>query len=208
MVTLRETITKLVKDFDIKGDNDSGQNFLVDENVLEIEINEAHLVSEDTILDIGAGFGSIETKASKKCHVIAIERDIKCYSYLIDKYEINANIQIVNADALNMIYPEFTKIVSNPPYNIADRIIEKISHYNFADSIMILPKTMADELCSIQSHTSFSAINKLFMEFYKIMEVERTSFFPEPRVTSVMVRIKKKENNILQDTFRRTYGFE
>jgi 16S rRNA A1518/A1519 N6-dimethyltransferase RsmA/KsgA/DIM1 with predicted DNA glycosylase/AP lyase activity len=41
------------------------------------------------------------------------------------------------------------------------------------------------------------------MEFYKIMEVERTSFFPEPRVTSVMVRIKKKENNILQDTFRR-----
>ncbi|MCL5976090.1 MAG: methyltransferase, partial [Candidatus Parvarchaeota archaeon] len=127
MAQLKDTIIKLVDDYKIKSSNENGQNFLIDEEVLREEIEKCELKSSDIVLDIGAGFGSIENLVSKKCKIIAIEKEIKCYSYLIDKYEIDQNVQIINSDALDMIYPKFNKILSNPPYNISDRIIEKLS---------------------------------------------------------------------------------
>ena len=65
MTPLKDTIIKLVKDFGIKSDNENGQNFLVDEDTLAKEIGSAELKETDTVLDIGAGFGSIITPVSK-----------------------------------------------------------------------------------------------------------------------------------------------
>lgn len=203
MNLLRDTIIKLVKDFDIKNDNENGQNFLVDEYILEKEISEADLKPADVVLDMGAGFGSIESRVSRVCKIIAVEKEIKCYSYLIDKYEIDPNVEIINADVLNIVFPEFTKVVSNPPYNIADRVIEKLSHYEFESGIMILPKTLAEQLCHVENKTAFSAIQKLFMDFSVVVNVPKGAFYPEPRITSTMVRIKRKRNDVLQEIFRR-----
>ncbi len=203
MNLLNDTIKKLVKDFNIKSDNENGQNFLVDEEILKREIAEAELENSDVVLDIGAGFGSIEIEARNICKVIAIEKEIKCYSYLVDKYEIDPNVQIINADALDIIYPKFTKIISNPPYNIADRIIEKLASYSFKSGVMILPKTIAEQLCEKDNKTAFSSVQKIFIEFSDIMPVPKEVFYPEPRVTSLMVRLKKKDNDILQEIFRR-----
>ena len=203
MNSLKDTTTKLVKDFEIKSDNENGQNFLVDEDILAREVDESKLKNDDIILDIGAGFGSIETAVRKTCRVIAIEKEIKCYSYLIDKYEIDPNVQIINADALDIVYPKFTKIISNPPYNIIDRIIDKLSNYKFEYGVMIIPKTIAEQLCSKENKTVFSSIQKIFMSFTKIVDVPKDAFYPEPRVTSTMVGLNKRDNDILQEIFKR-----
>ena len=203
MNILKDTIIKLVNDFEIKSTNESGQNFLVDEELLEKEVENATLKETDVVLDIGAGFGSIETRVRRICKIIAIEKEIKCYSYLVDKYEIDNNVQVINADALDMIYPRFTKVISNPPYNITDRIIEKLSHYDFESGVMILPKTIADELIAEDPKTVFSAFQKVFMDFSKITDVPKYAFYPEPRVTSTMVNIKRRPHEILQGIFKR-----
>ncbi|MCL4397187.1 methyltransferase [Candidatus Parvarchaeota archaeon] len=203
MSQLKDTIIKLADNYKIKSSNENGQNFLIDEETLKEEIERGELKPSDVVLDIGAGFGSIETLASKQCKVIAIEKEIKCYSYLIDKYEIDPNVQIINADALEIIYPKFNKIISNPPYNISDRIIEKLSFYDFQFGVMILPNTIAKQLLSKESSTKFSAIQKIFFEFDEITEVNKEAFYPVPRVTSRMVKITKNQNDILQEIFRR-----
>ncbi|MGC8533086.1 MAG: rRNA adenine N-6-methyltransferase family protein [Candidatus Parvarchaeum sp.] len=203
MSQLRDTIIKLVDDYKIKSSNENGQNFLVDDEVLNEEVKQGELKPSDVVLDIGAGFGSIETLVSKKCRIIAIEKEIKCYSYLIDKYEIDPNVQIINADALEIIYPKFNKVISNPPYNISDRILNKLSFYDFEFGVMILPNTIAKQLLSKESSTKFSAIQKIFFEFNEIKEVKKEAFYPVPRVTSRMVKITKKQNDIFQEIFRR-----
>ena len=203
MSQLTDTIIKLADDYKIKSSNENGQNFLIDEEVLKEEIEQAELKPSDVVLDIGAGFGSIETLASKKCKVIAIEKEIKCYSYLIDKYEIDPNVQIINADALEIIYPKFNKIISNPPYNISDRIIDKLSFYDFEFGVMILPNSLAKQLLSKENITKFSATQNIFFEFAEIKEVKKEAFYPVPRITSRMVKITKKQNDILQEIFRR-----
>lgn len=203
MTPLKDTIIKLVKDFGIKSDNENGQNFLVDEDTLAKEIGSAELNETDTVLDIGAGFGSIETEARKICHIIAVEKEIKCYSYLIDKYELDPNVEIINADALDMVYPKFNKIISNPPYNIADRLLEKISFYDFDTGVMILPNTIAQQLLSKKEDTVFSAVQKIFFDFTEITEVTKNAFYPVPRVTSRMIKMTKKQNGVMQEIFRR-----
>jgi 16S rRNA (adenine1518-N6/adenine1519-N6)-dimethyltransferase len=203
MAQLKDTIIKLVDDYKIKSGNENGQNFLIDEEVLREEIEKCELKSSDIVLDIGAGFGSIENLVSKKCKIIAIEKEIKCYSYLIDKYEIDQNVQIINSDALDMIYPKFNKILSNPPYNISDRIIEKLSFYDFELGVMILPNTISQQLLSKESKTRFSEIQKIFFKFEEIGEVKKEAFYPVPRITSKMIKIIKKQNDILQEIFRR-----
>ncbi len=203
MSQLKDTTIKLVDDYKIKSNNENGQNFLIDENVLTHEINEAKLKPSDIVLDIGAGFGSIESIVSRQCKVIAIEKEIKCYSYLIDKYEIDPNVQIINADALEIIYPRFNKIISNPPYNIADRIIDKLSFYDFETGIMILPNTIAKQFVSKENDTKFSAIQKIFFDFIDLGEIKKESFYPVPRVTSRMIQITKKQDDISQEIFKR-----
>ncbi|MCL4372855.1 methyltransferase [Candidatus Parvarchaeota archaeon] len=203
MTQLKDTIIKLVDDYKIKSSNENGQNFLIDEEILKEEIEKCELKPSDLVLDIGAGFGSIETMASKQCKVIAIEKEIKCYSYLIDKYEIDPNVQIINADALEIIYPRFNKIISNPPYNISDRIIDKLAFYDFQFGVMILPNTISKQLLSKESNNKFSAIQKIFFQFEEIDEVKKEAFYPVPRITSRMIKITKKQNDIAQEIFRR-----
>ncbi len=203
MGQLKDLTVKLVQDDRIKSDNENGQNFLVDEEILSKEIENAELKPSDIVLDIGAGFGSIESIVSKKCHIVAVEKEIKCYSYLIDKYEIDPNVQIINADALEIIYPKFNKIISNPPYNITDRIIDKLSFYDFDYGVMIIPNTISKQLLFNENETRFSFIEKIFFQFEEITEVKKESFYPMPRVTSKMVKITKKPNDIFQEIFRR-----
>lgn len=203
MSPLKENTIKLVRDFRIKSSNENGQNFLVDDSILAEEIRQAGLRESDVVLDIGAGFGSIESEARKKCKVIAIEKEIKCYSYLLDKYEIDQNVQLINADALDMIYPKFNKVVSNPPYSITDRILDKLLFYDFEIGIMIIPNTMAAQLLSEENSTRFSAVQKIFFGFSEIMKVGKEAFYPQPRITSRMVKIVRRPNDIRQQIFRR-----
>ncbi|MCL4398685.1 MAG: methyltransferase [Candidatus Parvarchaeota archaeon] len=203
MGQLKDITMKLVDDYKIKSSNENGQNFLVDEEVLAREINQAELKPSDVVLDIGAGFGSIESIVSKKCRIIAIEKEIKCYSYLLDKYEIDPNVQLINADAMEVIYPKFNKIIANPPYSITDKIIDKLSFYDFELGVMILPNTIAKQLLSKIAETRFSAVQKIFFKFEEVGEVKNDSFYPAPRVTSRMIKIIKKANDIKQEIFRR-----
>ena len=71
-----ETVKKLVKDYGISSDNKNGQNFLINKDFLDIELDAAELKQEDVVLEIGAGFGALTEELLKKCTVIAIEKGV------------------------------------------------------------------------------------------------------------------------------------
>lgn len=204
MNVLLDTTIKLVRDFELENLDKEGQNFLIDENLLNKEIESADLNKKDVVLDIGAGFGYITERAAKLCNVVAIEKDFRLYSYLVSTFELNKNVVLINNDITDMILPKFTKIVSNPPYNIVDRILLKISRYEFVNGVMILPNTLANSLTEGVNETVLSFSLKQFMDFKVICEVEKDKFYPPPRITSKMVWVGRRRTDIVQKVLDRS----
>ena len=198
MNDLLDKTSLLIKDFGLDRLNDSGQNFLVDEYIIKREVEAAELSKNDTVLDVGAGFGYELAEIIKTCSAIGVEKDVKIFSYLINKYELNPNVKLVNGDVLKLVLPKFTKLISNPPYNIIDNILNKLVHYDFISGVMILPNTISQSLLVETATNKFSLMQKIFFDFYEIMEVPKSSFYPVPRVTSRMLAIKKKPKDLLQ----------
>ncbi len=188
----------LIKDFKLDQLNDSGQNFLVDEEIIKKEIGAAELSKDDIVLDIGAGFGYELAEIIKTCAAIGVEKDVKIFSYLINKYELNPNVKLVNGDILKLVLPKFTKLITNPPYNIVDNILNKLIRYDFLSGVMILPNTISQKLLSGTASNKFSMIQKIFFDFSDVMVVPKEAFYPIPRVTSRMLLIKKKPADFMQ----------
>ena len=82
-----------------------GQNFLVDQNIIDKIIKVENIEENQTILEIGSGYGNltkkiVETNAKK---IIAIEKDKKIAKFLKDKFTNLKNVQVVNADIFDII---------------------------------------------------------------------------------------------------------
>ncbi len=195
----------LIDGLGLKELDKNSQNFLTDESIIESEIENAELVGTDVVLDIGTGFGYGINKIASICRIICVEKDVKIFSYLINKYELNGNVELINSDFLTLVPPAFTKVISNPPYSIVDRVLNKLLRYKFELGVMILPKTISDGLCGLSGskRTKFSTVQRIFLDFNPIMQIPNTAFYPQPRVTSTMVKIKRKPNDFLQEVMKR-----
>jgi 16S rRNA (adenine1518-N6/adenine1519-N6)-dimethyltransferase len=193
----------LIDGFHLKELDTYGQNFLIDEGILDEEIRLAELKPDDIVLDIGAGLGYEVDKMRTTCKIVAIEKHFKLFSYLLDKYELDKNVRLINGDALDIIYPKFNKVVSNPPYNIADRILKKLIRYDFQSGVMILPKDLSDGLGGNGKQNKLSMLISSFIEFKEIRDVPKEAFYPSPRVMSKMVKLKRKPYDFLQSVLKR-----
>ncbi len=198
MNNILDLTLKLINDYKLDVNEDEGQNFIVDEEVIKKEIESAELKNEDVVLEIGAGFGTLTREIAKISKVIAVEKDFRLFSYLIDKFETDERIMLINDDFLDIIPPKFNKLVSNPPYNIIDRILYKLNKYDFELGVMIMPKTVSDKLISENIDSKFILIEKTFFSFQKIMDVKNDAFYPMPRVTSVMVKFYRNKPSLAQ----------
>ena len=73
-----------------------GQNFLINKNKIKKLISEINKVHYDSIIEIGPGLGAITEELIKNNNIICIEKDIKLFSYLKDKYKESQNFSIIN----------------------------------------------------------------------------------------------------------------
>jgi 16S rRNA (adenine1518-N6/adenine1519-N6)-dimethyltransferase len=173
-----------------------GQNFLIDEKIAERIVSYANLNSKDIVLEIGPGFGILtELIAKKSKYVIGIEKDIRLVEYL--KARKIKNLKIIAADALEIDYPKFTKIISNLPYQISSPLTFKILNYDFEKAILCYQKEFAYRLVAEPYSKAYSrlTVNTYYKASCKILEiVPRSAFYPQPKVESAIVElIPRKE---------------
>ncbi len=203
---LSETL-RILNKHGIKLDKRKGQNYLVDKTVLSHIVRSAELSKGDTILEIGAGIGTLTIPlAENVCKVIAVEEDEKVASALIKRLnELNIkNVDVITGDATKIDFPKFNKIVSNLPYKISSPITFKFFEYPFKSAILMYQQEFAGRMIAKPGESNYSRLS-VMMHFYAnvelLFEVSKHVFYPPPKVSSAVVKLTPKDDVIIDEFF-------
>ena len=200
----------IMKKYGIKANKDLGQNFLINNEVVENIIKSSDVSKEDLIIEIGPGLGTLTKRLLENAgKVICIELDKKMIKILNDRFGNYSNFEIINDDVLkvdlNKIIKENlnnnikkAKIVANLPYYITTPIIMKLLEDKLdIDSIVVMiQKEVAERLIETPGGKNTGAITHTifyYCESEKVMEVPNSSFIPEPEVTSEVIKMKLRK---------------
>jgi 16S rRNA (adenine1518-N6/adenine1519-N6)-dimethyltransferase len=203
---LSETL-KILNKQGIKLDKRKGQNYLIDNKVLSQIIQSAELSINDTVLEIGAGIGTLTIPLAKNAgKVIAIEQDKRIAAILIkrlDKLNIS-NVDVIVGDATKLNFPKFNKVVSNLPYKISSPITFKILENKFDSAILMYQLEFAERMIAKSGDSNYSRLS-VMMHFYAEVEmlfnVSKDVFFPKPKISSAVIKLTPKNKVEFNELF-------
>ena len=212
MENIYEETKTIMKKYNIKANKSLGQNFLINDEVIENIVKSSDLSKEDLVIEIGPGLGTLTKRLLEEAgKVLCVELDKKMINILQDRFVENEKFEVINEDILkvdlNQIIKENkkdnniknVKIVANLPYYITTPIIMKLLEEKLEiESITVMiQKEVADRLIEIPGEKNTGAITYTvyyYCESEKIMEVPNSSFIPEPEVTSEVIKMNLRKN--------------
>lgn len=208
MSSLEET-RFILKKYNIKANKKLGQNFLIDDTVIEKIISSAEIEKNDLIIEIGPGLGTLTSKLLEKAgKVIAIELDERMVKILTDRFKLYNNFELINEDVLkvdlkkiiseNAIAEGKAKIVANLPYYITTPIIMKLleDKLNIASITVMVQKEVADRITAKPGDKLSGAITysvNYYAEAKEIVLVGKESFIPSPEVDSKVIKLQIRD---------------
>ena len=183
-----------------------GQNFLIDEGVLEGIVEAAGVTDKDCVLEIGPGIGTLtQYLAEAAGRVVAVEIDKALLPVLADTLSEYDNVTVINEDVLKVdidrIIKEYNegrpiKVVANLPYYITTPIIMKLFESGaLIESITVMvQKEVADRMAAGPGNKDYGSLS-LAVGFYAeantVIDVPPSSFIPQPNVGSAVVKLTK-----------------
>lgn len=181
-----------------------GQNFLIDEHVLNKIIAAAELTEDDYVIEIGPGIGTMTERMAPECkHVTAIEIDKELIPILSETLSGFDNVDIINEDVLkvdlNKLIAERNdnkpvKVVANLPYYITTPIIMSLLENKIPiDTITVMvQKEVADRMMVGPGTKDYGALSlavQYYAKPYIVANVPMNCFIPRPNVASAVIRL-------------------
>lgn len=221
LTSLQEVIRLLTK-YNFKCKKRLGQNFLIDQNILQIIINSLKLNEEDCILEIGTGMGTLTSALSPLVRqVISIEKDKKLDPLLKESLSPYNNIEIIFEDIMDVDLINFfeknrkkgikiEKIVGNLPYYISLPIIRQILELNkyLKFAVFLVQKEVGERLMAKAGDKNYgiiSLIAQYYSQLQKVHTVSSTVFYPQPKVNSMIIRLDIYEKLPVQVSNKRLF---
>ena len=194
----KKKVQLLLRQLKLRPKKRLGQNFMIDQNIIDKIISLSDLSKEDLILEIGPGLGALTEKLAEKVKkVYAIEIDSHLFSYLKQRFSKYDNIEIINGDILKIHIPLHNKVVSNIPYTITGPIIEKVFFKKKPpQGIITIEKNIAERIFLTKKYKKFSRITIGFNSFMKPIfktTISRTCFYPIPKIEISLIKVDPKE---------------
>ena len=184
-----------------------GQNFLIDGNIVRKIVASANISSEDYVLEIGPGMGTLtEELALYAKKVVSVEIDNSLLPILdetIGKYD---NVEIVSGDILDIDVDKLikeklnggpVKVVANLPYYVTTPIIGKLieSQANIESIIVMVQKEVAERMAAGPGSKTYGSLS-VFVNFYTnpeiVVKVPKTVFMPQPKIDSAVIKLTIK----------------
>lgn len=183
-----------------------GQNFLIDQHVMDKIISAAGITRNDTVLEIGPGIGSMTQYLCENARqVIAVEIDKVLIPILNDTLSSYDNLTIINDDILKVDVNEIVrtmndkkpiKVVANLPYYITTPIIMGLfeSKVPIENITVMVQKEVAQRMQSGPGSKSYGALSlavQFYADPYIVANVPPNCFMPRPNVGSAVIRLTK-----------------
>ena len=193
-MNLKQIVISQIKEGGFRTKKKLGQNFMVNEKILDEEVESAKIEKKD-VIEIGPGFGFLTKKLAEKAKkVIAIEKDKSLKPYLEKYLEGFDNVEIIWEDVLGIELPKY-KVVSNIPYQISSPLTFKLLENGNA-SVLCYQKEFAERLLAkpgSRKYSRLSATVGFLADVRKLIKVPSSSFWPQPKVDSMIIESTPKE---------------
>lgn len=184
-----------------------GQNFIIDENIIDKIVDSACIDSDTLVIEIGPGAGSLTYKLAKKAkQVLCYEIDTTLKDILSDTLNEYNNVDITFDDFLkrdvnsDLKKYDFKKlyVVANLPYYITTPIITKIIEDEIPASkiVIMVQKEVGDRFkaeVGTKDYNSLTIYLNHYFDIKKVMIVSKNVFLPKPRIDSMVLEFNRKE---------------
>ena len=183
-----------------------GQNFLIDQKIINLIIKIGDINNKEAILEVGPGTGALTEKIleNNPKKFVVIEKDNSLANSLNKKF--GDKLEIINEDMLKISYEDFPFsnliVFGNLPYNISTQILAKwikIDNLNkFCKKfVLMFQKEVADRIIAqvdTKNYGRLSILSNWRMEIKKITDISPESFNPSPKVESTLLTFIPKKN--------------
>lgn len=210
MATLRnrKNTSEIIEKYGFSFRKKFGQNFLIDNNILDKIVKAAEITQEDCVLEIGPGIGTMTQRLAEEAgEVIAVEIDKNLIPILEETLADYDNVTILNEDILKVDIHKIVeehggkplKVVANLPYYITTPIIMTLfeSHVSLKSVTIMVQKEVADRMRALPGTKEYGALS-LAVQYYAkpeiITKVPAACFMPKPNVDSTVIRLTHYEN--------------
>jgi 16S rRNA (adenine1518-N6/adenine1519-N6)-dimethyltransferase len=188
----------------IKAKKSLGQNFLIDQNVLEKIVNVTKIENK-TILEVGPGTGNLTSFILKNNpkKVFVIEKDNDLAENLNNTFK--NQLTVINDDILNidenLLFDEKVIVFGNLPYNISTEILSKWitnlkNDFWFDFLILMFQKEVADRIISNFNNSTYGRLSILAnwrLNIKKVCDIKPESFSPRPKIDSSLLFFSPKK---------------
>jgi 16S rRNA (adenine1518-N6/adenine1519-N6)-dimethyltransferase len=197
-MTPQVSIARL-REFGITPDRDLGQNFLIDDNVLELVSGLLPLTATDVVLEVGPGLGVLTRWVAERVRLVhAIEIDRRLEPALAETLADVGNVRLLFADALDVdpcsLAPPPEVLCANLPYTVATPVVMECLPACERFCVMV-QREIADRLFAEPGTKSYGAVSVLVQLCCRRLgrrPVSRRVFSPVPNVDSALVAFSRR----------------
>lgn len=206
-----------------------GQNFLIDTHVLDKIVRAAEITSEDYVLEIGPGIGTLTQYLCESAkHVFAVEIDDNLIPILQDTLSAYDNVTVIHNDVLKLDINKLVeekcegkriKVVANLPYYITTPILMGLfeSHVPMESVTVMVQKEVAQRMQALPGGKDYGALSlavQFYAEPYIVANVPPNCFMPRPKVGSAVIRltcheqppVEVKDERLMFDIIRASFN--
>ncbi|MEK6220841.1 MAG: 16S rRNA (adenine(1518)-N(6)/adenine(1519)-N(6))-dimethyltransferase RsmA [Chloroflexota bacterium] len=209
-------ISEILQKYNIRLTKGLGQNFLLDDAILDRIVKAAEITAEDIVLEVGPGLGNLTRHlalAAKR--VIAVELDKNLLPPMSEVLAPFDNVEIIQADIMQLPIDTVLKksgylVVANVPYYITSALIRHLleSKLKPARLILTIQKEVAQRICADEGNLSLLALSVQVYGMPELMSIiQARAFYPAPKIDSAVLRIKLYDQPLIPsvglDTFFR-----
>lgn len=205
-MNLYEETRFIMKQNNITANKNLGQNFLINEDVVDSIVENAEITKNDLVIEIGPGLGTLTSRLLEKAgKVICVELDRKMIAILEKRFKLYENLELINDDILKINLNQLisqnkineikhVKIVANLPYYITTPIIMKLleERLDIESITVMIQKEVAQRLAAKPGTSDVGSITYTIWYYTEpkiVLEVPKESFIPAPEVISSVIKL-------------------